>query len=429
MKNTFKKFTITMLVMFMLIPAMGVSASVKPTTVPKNETNYERTIRLFNQLIDDERMIEDYYGDIELLYSHRHSNQMTKVQFNEIVNLGRTLTKGVTADYQKAKIIHEWFVKNFKGDTWFDEKYEYYTAIVIKENTDPKTGELQADANADVMSRRVSQLVHADAGDRYNDYISFKNRIGICGNYANLFQIMAVAAGVPTEYVRGNNDNHAWNIFWYDKEQRWVTYDGTRKEFDISIEEFTKVYELNDDGLHYITSYVDEPNSNYYNSSADHTDYLKMYKGEKFNYNLSTATYKPGTKVVGQWNTINKETGFEPLMVDGEMYAKLRYLAWTNAWEGVSMSIGYDGKTNSIIINTKEESTWAPSATSRHGQPNGNVTVSAIYQKIYVDGQLVNIPAFTVNGDTYIKVSDFGIIAKVYTRVEGGMLFFTPYAK
>lgn len=228
-------------------------------------TSYELTVELFNKLLDDEKVINSFYTDI----NHTYPNPGTPKDLDKVAEFGKELTKDLTDNYQKAKTIYDWFEKNFTyNNDFYNQKYALHDKYISQGLSDfeawVKTSE-QLDAGPT-----------GDISDRL--YNSFVNRTGICLDYMKLFEIMAVGAGIPTDEVFGQD--HMWNIFWYDKEKRWVLLDATWHEFDMPIEDFTKMSEN-----HYVISNHNDSSGllepKFYNYDAEYYDTVALYKGEK----------------------------------------------------------------------------------------------------------------------------------------------------
>jgi|GEM_PF-3312978 len=231
-------------------------------------TSYELTINLFNKLLDDENVINSFYTDINNAYPNPNNPK----DLVKVAEFGKALTKGTDDNYQKAKIISEWFDKNFTyNNNFYNEKYALHDKYVAQGLTDTE---------AWVKTNGILDYgPTGDITDRFYD--SFVKRTGICLDYARLFWIMAVGAGIPTDRVAGVD--HDWNIFWYDTEKRWVLVDSTWHIFDMPIEQFTN---YDNSSNHYVLGFTVDENGIYdppkfYNLSAAFSDTVALYKGEK----------------------------------------------------------------------------------------------------------------------------------------------------
>jgi len=121
-----------------------------------------------------------------------------------IVETARSVTAGLTTDYEKAVALHDWVCNN----VWYD--YDTITTGV---------------------------RVPGDA------LFTLNNRRGVCEGYANLYAALLRAVGIPAKYVigygmdyaevagwtasrlSGAEDNHAWNEVYIDG--RWLVVDTT----------------------------------------------------------------------------------------------------------------------------------------------------------------------------------------------------------
>lgn len=228
-------------------------------------TSYDLSVQLFNKLLDNEDVINSFYTDI----NHAYPNSGNPKDLDKVAEFGKQLTQGITDNYQKARIIYDWFEKNFTYNNDFNsQKFTLHDKYIS-----------QGLSETDAWVKANDELDNGPTGDISDRfYNSFVNRTGVCLDYVKLFEIMAVGSGIPTDEVLG--DGHAWNIFWYGKEKHWVLVDATQHEFDMPIEDFTKY------DVHYVTS--DNYDSNgmlepkFYNHDANYYDTVALYKGDKW---------------------------------------------------------------------------------------------------------------------------------------------------
>jgi hypothetical protein len=233
-----------------------------PLTAPAMYT-FEHTVRQFNNLLDDDWVIESFYGDIGNVYARISDNPNNLIK---VAEFGRKLTEDITDNYEKARAIFDWFEENFIYNfSWLDE----LDAVMA----------LQWRIHFHEWGEKYDAFLNGPTGNRADLlYENFLNQTGICDDYAALFRLMAVAAGIPTELVYGGStdgESHVWNIFWYDKEARWVLVDATWGIFDMGIEEFSAL------GAH-LVYYRPEHDNIYYNFSAfiDSPEVM-MHRGER----------------------------------------------------------------------------------------------------------------------------------------------------
>lgn len=245
-----------------IIIAILMLAAMLPTMVLATDsiTSYELSVRLFNRLLDDEDVINSFYLDI----NHAYPEYGRPGELGKVADFGRTLTEGMTDNYQKAKVIFEWFEKNFKyNDKFLDEKNALHDKYLSEGYSDIEAW------------RKTNDLLEYGPTGRSEDrfYSSFEKRTGVCLDYAFLFRIMAVGAGVPTDQVI--LDGHRGNIFWYDKESRWVLVDATWHIFDMPVEEFSELES------HWAVNPGLSSPPEFYNMSAYWNDSTALYKGER----------------------------------------------------------------------------------------------------------------------------------------------------
>jgi hypothetical protein len=262
-----KKF-ISIIIIVSFILTIPLAASAKMT--------FETTLKQFNYLLDDEAVINSFYLDTNnayLLISENPSNLVNIAEF------GRELTKDITDNYEKAKIIFNWFEENFTYDFDYLDILDAHMAELELINM-IEDGALWKELWDD-WAERYHVILDGPTGNRADVfYEKFLNRAGICDHYAHLYRIMTVGAGVPVDVVYGgggDGTSHVWNIFWYDKEARWVLVDATWSIFDMPVEEFSKL------GHHLVFYFEDENHefTNYYNFSAMIFPEVAMQKGER----------------------------------------------------------------------------------------------------------------------------------------------------
>ena len=127
----------------------------------------------------------------------------------QIDNLARSLTKGETTDYKKAKKLYNWITSNIA--------YDYPKAQLIARSTkNTKSGTI----------------------------ICYETKKGICFDYSSLFVSMCKANGIKVRLVTGLGysglawGDHAWNQFYSTEQKRWVDVDSTfgvtQNYFDVS---------------------------------------------------------------------------------------------------------------------------------------------------------------------------------------------------
>lgn len=130
--------------------------------------------------------------------------EMTEEEEKEIKSfLDENIIKDEKDDYQKAKRIYEWIMKNIKYASPQDQN------IGLK------------------------------------PYDVFKYKVAVCGGYSNLYKAMLNLVGIPSVLVTGNTSAgaHEWNMVYVDG--KWFFSDSTwgssnEKWFDYGFEQFSK---------------------------------------------------------------------------------------------------------------------------------------------------------------------------------------------
>jgi len=265
---------IALLILAVVAPSVPLSVTAKTDYFAN--TSYELTLELFYNLIDDEDLINLYYTQIARAYP----DPGNPGRLVEVAEFGRQLAGGLDDNYDKAKAIFAWIDANMKYDQELFNESQTLTDKYLAEGISYFSARIRARDDAKANLKRPS------GGDMY--YTAFANRLGLCQEYATLFRIMAVGAGVPTDYAHGHN--HMWNIFWYDKESRWVLVDATWGIFDTSIEEFSKAdhHLLTSTGFDTSTGVPYKPD--FYNGSGMASPDEVMLPGPY--YEISLSLYK-----------------------------------------------------------------------------------------------------------------------------------------
>ena len=104
---------------------------------------------------------------------------------HEIQAKAKAIVKGKKSSYARARAIHDWIAKNIKYDRNYSSMY--------------------------VLSK------------------CWKNKEGVCQDYAMFTYLMMRAAGVPCRLVYSASMNHAWNVVkvgkkWYQVDTTWDSH-------------------------------------------------------------------------------------------------------------------------------------------------------------------------------------------------------------
>jgi hypothetical protein len=198
----------------------------------------EETIEMFNELTKDEEFIYEYY--LNIVHNSLQFKEEDKSSANEkflkifpnIVELTERITEGVTDDYQKAKIIHDCLWNDYNDHI---DRTSYSSGYTTED-----------------YMRIIPGLNYNYYGMIIGLYELLENKEGNCNTATLAFKTMCYIAGIPSVTVmgqifdqQGHLGDHAWNIFWYSKEKRWVICDvGYSGVFDPGIEKSTDWYRM-----------------------------------------------------------------------------------------------------------------------------------------------------------------------------------------
>lgn len=189
--------------------------SISVTAMPNQREVYAKTEYVQTMLDEKENISPKEYNRIALEFVEslnpdtfktwdQSIAKMTEEEAREIkAFLDQNIIKGEKNDYQKAKRIYEWIMKNIRYASPQDQ----------------------------------------NVGLR--PYDVFKYKVAVCGGYSNLYKAMLNLEGIPSVLVTGNTSAgaHEWNMVY--AEGRWFFSDSTwgssnEKWFDYGFEQFAK---------------------------------------------------------------------------------------------------------------------------------------------------------------------------------------------
>lgn len=195
--------------------------SISVSAVPYQKQVYAESAYVRMQESKQQKISAEEYNRIALEFiSYLNPNDfktwdqslgtMTEKEAQEIKTfLDTTIIKDEKNDYQKAKKIYEWIVKNIRYASPQDQ----------------------------------------NVGLR--PYDVFKNKVAVCGGYSNLYKAMLNLAGIPAVLVTGDTSagGHAWNLVyadgkWFFSDSTWGSSDA--KNFDYGVEQFSKSHTTTD---------------------------------------------------------------------------------------------------------------------------------------------------------------------------------------
>ena len=135
----------------------------------------------------------------------RYVDRLPQRAEHNLTTLVRQITKPLDDNYDKAKAIAFWIA----GHVTYDEYYYH--------------------------DGKVTRLIKNYRGQSPNELL--KSRVGICGDFAEMFKEMCKIAGIKAAVVKGyaypatkrkpdlkrlQNSGHAWNVFMYHSKKIYV---------------------------------------------------------------------------------------------------------------------------------------------------------------------------------------------------------------
>jgi transglutaminase-like putative cysteine protease len=285
-----------------------------------------------------------------------------------IAVLASRITAGIEDDYDRAMAIHDWVCENI----WYD--YDVYEQRVPFYIMDAKS------------------VLHLGRG--------------VCAGYANLTAALLRASDIPAKVVSGyawyagdpnepgvladKSTNHAWNEAFANG--RWIMIDTTwdsgndwrygKKEksnglrgyeyFDISLEAFSSNHAL-------------EPYSETHIKTL--SAYATPFRGSVY---AKGRFFSPAAYTIGGYN-----------------YVKLRDLAVILRHVGKGVDVTWDEteKTIYIVNGEIEANIEEPEPKPATGAAKNGVIPSF---RVSLNGELVLLPAISIDGSTYFRLRDIG---------------------
>ncbi|MDR0838924.1 MAG: hypothetical protein LBN99_04705 [Oscillospiraceae bacterium] len=291
----------------------------------------------------------------------------------DIVALANTLTAGITDDYRKAVVLHDWVCNNI-----------YY--------------------NYDALYGRVPYGDTSAAG-------VLKSRRSVCEGFTNLTAALLRAVGIPAKRITGyalgltvgdafprnlwtdDLSNHAWNEAFING--HWAIIDSTWNS-DNSWE-FGAV---TDDGGLRSYRYFDAAMESF---SFDHAILDYSESGIDRTVNAKKKTAVPFT---GRLSFNGAAVTPAAYTVDGSTYIKIRDVAALMNGTESSVDVGYIGASNTIVLNTGAE--YTPNGSELLPVQGKNKSVAVPQLHITIDGVETYLMAYSIDGSTYIKLRDLG---------------------
>ncbi|WP_461811783.1 transglutaminase domain-containing protein [Faecalimonas sp.] len=194
---------------------MVSAVSISVTTIPNQREVYAKTEYMQTMSNEKKNISPKEYNRLALEFVKslkpdtfktwdQSIAKMTEEEAREIKSfLDQNIIKNEKDDYQKAKKIYEWIMKNI----------------------------------------RYARPQDQNVGLR--PYDVFKYKVAVCGGYSNLYKAMLNLEGIPSVLVTGNTSAgaHEWNMVyangkWFFSDSTWGSSD--EKWFDYGFEQFAK---------------------------------------------------------------------------------------------------------------------------------------------------------------------------------------------
>ena len=208
-----KMFT---LLTFLIVAIIITNMFILNSTAATADEVYQLNLKIYNSQGTDSVTLEYY----KLPQNGIESDS------KEIIDLGKSITAGISKDYDKIKAVHDWVANNFyyDWDMYNNNNHEHISAVETL----------------------------------------YKKRT-VCEGYVNLTVALLRSLNIPAKYISGytasnNNDNHAWCEAFADG--RWIILDVTwdskntfkngvysdkipcdNQYFDISLKDFSATHE------------------------------------------------------------------------------------------------------------------------------------------------------------------------------------------
>jgi len=140
----------------------------------------------------------------------------------------------------------------------------------------------------------------------------------------------------------------------------------------------------------------------------------ELTNGPKAEYTVMKPTKPAGTEVLAlpSSNSLilddKEQTDFPAVNIEGFNWLKLRDLAALLNGTGKQFEIGYDTQTNTITITTGR--TYTPAGDELQTSFTSAPDAVSSPQKLYVDGKLISVAAYNIDGYNYFRLRDIAIL-------------------
>lgn len=155
--------------------------------------------------------------------------------------------------------------------------------------------------------------------------------------------------------------------------------------------------------------------------SFNHSELMAFNKPQA----AESATAKPTTSKV---YVGDEEVSFQAYLINGNNYFKLRDLAMIMNDTPSTFAIGWDGENNAITIETDEP--YEPVGGELSLAENLETqTAKLSTSTIYFNGEQVQVTAYTINGNNYVKLRDIAAMIDfdVYYYAKNNSIHLDPW--
>ena len=219
MKMKLKKSRIFTLLAVVIAAIVTLNVFIINSIAATTEEVYQRNLKIYNSQGTDPVTLEYY----------KLPQNGIESDAKEIVDLAKSLTVGISGNYDKAKALHDWVANTY-----------YYDWDMYNNNNHEHISALET-----LNTKRT-----------------------VCEGFVNLIVALLRSLNIPAKYISGytssnNNENHAWCEAFADG--RWIIIDPTwncmnsykngvysektpcdNKYFDISLKDFSATHEYRD---------------------------------------------------------------------------------------------------------------------------------------------------------------------------------------
>jgi len=121
-----------------------------------------------------------------------------------------------------------------------------------------------------------------------------------------------------------------------------------------------------------------------------------------------------------------EDISIDSYIIDDAEYFKLRDLAYILSGTEKQFEITWDGANNAISITSGEPYTAVGGEMTSKGA--GDKTATPTTSKITLDGKEINLKAYNIEGNNYVKINDMAQALNFYIFLPEQALLFSPAA-